>query len=82
MRASIGIKQMRKGFKRALVEMISNRWRPDRYGKRHKGIIESRVIDRRNDQYDHVLKDAETGKIFHDEHVKLSEHKTPPGDEQ
>ncbi len=78
--ASVGteMRQMRAGFKRPLVEMIGSRRRTDRYGRR-KGIIENRVIDRVNDKYEHVLKDAETGEIFHEEHLRLSEHKNLPG---
>jgi len=41
-----------------------------------EGVYEDRIIDRNKDEYHQVIKDVRTGKILHEEHEKLSEHKS------
>lgn len=40
------------------------------------GVYEDRIIDRNKGAYHQVIKDARTGKILHEEHEKLSKHKS------
>lgn len=68
-------KQKRRGFSRPIREMLT-RWK--RSGDpRLKGlpVEEERIIDREQDSYDKVIKDAETGEIIVEKHENLSQHK-------
>ena len=40
-----------------------------------EGVHQLRNINREKDKYDHVVRDKRTGKIIHEEHEKLSDHK-------
>jgi len=64
----------RKGIKRPLKEIIFNRWKRSGDPELMNGVREDRTIDRENDEYHQVVKDAKTGKVTHEEHQQLSEH--------
>ena len=64
----------RKGIKRPLKEIIFNRWKRSRDPKLMNGVREDRTIDREDDEYHQVVKDAKTDKVTHEEHQRLSEH--------
>ena len=72
--ASSGMKQKRKGFKRPIREMLSNRWKASGDSKLTRGVREDRNIDREKDIYDQTVRNAETGEIMHEEHGPLSQH--------
>jgi len=67
------VKHKRKG-KGTLIEMISNCWKRSGDPKLKNGVREDLVIDRENDEWHQVVKDAKTGKITHEEHEPLSKH--------
>lgn len=77
LRLSNSAEQARVGWKRLVREMIS-RWRPSRSPELPHGVNETRTIDREKDEYHHIVKDAATGEIIHDEHEPLSQHKGKP----
>lgn len=64
----------RKGVKRPLREIIFNRWKRSGDPKLKNGVREDRTLDRENDKYHQVVRDAKTGKVTHKEHQRLSEH--------
>jgi hypothetical protein len=72
---STEMKHRRPGVKRPLHESVSNRFKKDKDPKLTNGVCEDVSIDRVNDKYDQVVKDAKTGKIIHEEHEALSRHK-------
>jgi hypothetical protein len=69
------LKQRRKRVRKFLLEMI-DRWKSSGDPKLEKGVQEFRVIDKGKDEYHHVVKDAKTGEIIHEEHEPLSQHRT------
>jgi hypothetical protein len=71
---SIGVKQKRSGYKRPITESVSNRFKKSGDPKLKDGVREDISIDRVNNKYDQVVKDAKTGKIIHEEHEPLSRH--------
>lgn len=64
----------REGIKRPLREIIFNLWKRSGDLKLKNGVREDRTIDRENDEYHQVVRDAKTGKVTHEEHQTLSEH--------
>ncbi|MFC2045286.1 hypothetical protein ACFLUH_01230 [Chloroflexota bacterium] len=70
---STRIKHKRKGMG-TLIEMINNRWKRSINPTLKNGVREDMVIDREKNQYHHVVKDAKTGEIIHEEHEQLSKH--------
>lgn len=64
----------RKGIRRPLAEIITNRFKHSGDPKLKNGVRENMVIDREKDEYHHITKDAKTGKTTHEEHERLSEH--------
>ena len=62
-----------------LVEMITNRWKPSGDARLGSGVKENMIIDKEQDEYRHVTRNAKTGEITHEEHEKLSEHKRKGG---
>jgi len=66
--------QKRKGVKGFMKQMIS-RWKRSGDPKLKNGVQEERIIDKEKDEYHQVVKDAKTGKITHEEHEPLSQHK-------
>lgn len=75
-RTGIAVRHKREGFRKFMCEMIS-RWRPSKSPKLPNGVSEERVIDKERNEYHHVIKDARTGKVIHEEHEPLSKHKKP-----
>ncbi|MCR4394651.1 MAG: zinc ribbon domain-containing protein [Dehalococcoidales bacterium] len=64
----------RKGLNRPFAEEKSG-WKPSGDPNLKKGVYEVRVIDRERDEYHHVVKDAATGQVIHEEHQRLSDHR-------
>lgn len=54
--------------------MIGNRWKRSGDPRLKDGVREDMIIDRERDEYHHVVKDAATGEITHEEHKQLSKH--------
>ena len=48
---------------------------PGKNPKSVNGVSISWVADRKNNLWVHIIKDLKTGKILHEEHMPLSEHK-------
>ncbi len=71
--ASTKMKQKRKGLKRPLREAVGNRLKISK-DKLKGAVREDMNIDREKNHFDHVVRDAETGQITHEEHEPLSEH--------
>ena len=70
---STKMKQERKGLKRPLREAVGNRLKISK--DKLKGVVrEDMNIDREKNHFDHVVRDAETGQITHEEHGPLSQH--------
>lgn len=65
----------RKGIKRPLAEIITNRFKRSGDPKLKNGVREDMVIDREKDEYHHITRDAKTGETTHEEHKLLSKHK-------
>lgn len=74
-RESIGIKQKRPGFKRFLVKMFQG-FKPSGDPNLPEGVDEQMIIDREKNEYHQIVKDNKTGKVLHEEHEFLSQHKT------
>jgi len=72
------VTQKRKGFKKFMRQMTS-RWKrsrdPKLRGSVGEEVKEELVIDKEKDWKDHIVKDARTGEILHEEHEPLSKHK-------
>jgi ribosomal protein L37E len=76
-RLSTMVRQKRKGLGKFLREMVS-RWRPSKDPGLKNGVMEERVIDKEKNEYNHIVRDAQTGKVIHEEHEPLSRHKSHP----
>ncbi|MBZ9577686.1 hypothetical protein KJA13_01470 [Patescibacteria group bacterium] len=72
---NVRIKIKRKGFKKFVIETISG-WFSSVNPRLNKGVNITRTIDKEKKWYDHVVKDANTGEIIHEEHEPLDEHKS------
>lgn len=77
-RTGITARHKRKGFRKFMAEMVS-RWRPSKSPELPNGVQEDRVIDKGRDEYHHIVRDARTGEVIHEEHETLSEHKNHSG---
>ena len=55
--------------------IIRSGWKKSGDPRIKDGVYEDRIIDRRKDEYHQIVKDVETGKILHEEHEPLSQHK-------
>ena len=73
-RDSLSAKQKRSGF--GLVKKIFLGFRQSGDKQLDKGVNVEMVVDREKDQFDHVVRDNKTGKIIHEEHERLTEHKS------
>ncbi len=71
---SMKLVQKRRGIKRPLAEIITNRFRRSGDPRLKNGVREDMVIDREQDEYHHTTRDAKTGIITHEEHEQLSKH--------
>lgn len=72
---SIGIKQKRPGFKGFLKFFFAG-FKPSGDPKLSEGVDVQMVIDREKKEYHHIVKDNLTGKIIHEEHEPLDQHKS------
>jgi hypothetical protein len=73
-RDGIILKQRRIGVKKFLLEII-DRWKSSGDPKLKQEVHEFRVIDKGKNEYHHIVKDAKTGEVIHEEHEPLSQHK-------
>ena len=71
---SIGLKQKRPGFKK-FVKKIFYGFKSSGDTNLHKGVDVSMVIDRKNNEYHHIVKNNIDGKVIHEEHLSLEQHK-------
>lgn len=71
---SLRARKKQKGFSKFVVEVVKG-WFPSRNQKLTDGVHKERIVDRENNQYNEVVKDAKTGEITHEKHEPLSEHK-------
>lgn len=78
MSVSMKVKHKRKG-KGTLAEMVGNRWKRSGDPRLKNGVREDMIIDRETDEYHHIVKDAKTGEITHEEHEQLSKHSRKGG---
>ena len=67
-------RQKPKGFGKFVKEIIQG-WFPSKNSKLLQGVEKERIVDRKNDTYDEIVRDAETGQIIHETHEPLSQHK-------
>ncbi|MDO9579266.1 MAG: hypothetical protein Q7J06_01680 [Bacteroidales bacterium] len=74
-RESIGIKQKRLGFKGFLIKIFQG-FKSSGDPNLPQGVDEQMIIDREKNEYHQIVKDNKTGKVLHEEHVPLSQHKT------
>ncbi|XOB41826.1 MAG: hypothetical protein ACKKMS_00280 [Candidatus Nealsonbacteria bacterium] len=74
-RDSIRIIQKRPGFKGFLKKVFSG-FKPSTNPKLSEGVEVQMEIDREKNEYHHVVKDNKTGKILHEEHELLTNHKS------
>ncbi len=70
------IRVRRKGevFKKFISEYLGG-WFPSGDPKLRDGVYKTRNADKEKDTYDEVVKDARTGKVIHECHEPLSEHR-------
>lgn len=76
--SELRVKQKRKGYKEFIVKMISrlkHSGDPKLKGYVGEEVKEEMVFNKEKDWKDHVVKDAKTGEILHEEHEPLSTHK-------
>ena len=73
-RTLVGLLTKREGFKRFLRKTISG-WKPSGDPSLTEGVDFQMVVDRENNEYHQVVKNAETGEILHEEHEVLTDHK-------
>lgn len=58
-----------------VMSIIRSGWKKSSDPNIKDGVYEDRIIDRRKNEYHQVVRDAKTGKILHEEHEPLTEHK-------
>jgi len=73
-RESIGIKQKRQGFK-GFIKKIFQGFKPSGDPQLSQGADVQMIVDKEKNEYHHIVKNNLTGKILHEEHEKLIEHK-------
>jgi len=74
-RESIGIKQKRPGFKGFFKKVFSG-FKPSKDPRLPEGVDIQMEIDREKKEYHQVVRDNKTGKILHEEHELLINHKS------
>jgi hypothetical protein len=74
LRVDFKTRHKRKGFAKFMVEMISHH-KKSKDKNAPEEVHEERVIDKEKGTYDQIVRDAKTGQIIHEEHMKLTEHK-------
>jgi uncharacterized C2H2 Zn-finger protein len=70
----IKVRQKRKDFDKFIKEIIQG-WFPSGDPKLTKGVDMVRIVDKENKKYDHIVKNADTGEIIHEEHEPLNQHR-------
>lgn len=75
---STRVQHKRKG-KGTILDAIGNRWKRSGDPNLVDGVREYMVIDKVKDEYHHIVKDAKTGQITHEEHEPLSKHNKKEG---
>lgn len=71
-RASLGLKARESGHRKPFLEQISG---ASYFRKAQKWVERLMRIDRRNNQYQEIVTDPETGTIIHQCEEPLSEHR-------
>lgn len=71
LRDSTILKQKSPGLKKFVEETRVGWFKSNKY---HNGVHTERTANKKNDQYNEVIKDYKTGKIIHECHEKLSDH--------
>jgi len=74
LRESIRVRQKRKGFKKFIRETIKG-WFSSKDPKLEEGVDIVRNVDKEKNWYDQVVRDRRTGKIIHEDHEPLNQHK-------
>lgn len=74
MHDSLSLIHKRTGFKKFLRKVFSG-WKPSGDPRLSEGVNIEMVVDRENNKYDQVVKDAKTDEVLHGEHELLTEHK-------
>jgi hypothetical protein len=54
---------------------LEQRQGDDHFAAEGRWVQKMRRIDREGDQYDEVITDPETGRILHEKHERLSDHR-------
>lgn len=76
-RGSLRARQKSKGFGKFAREIIQG-WFPSANSKLSQGVEKERIVDKKNDKYDEIVRDAKTGQIIRETHETLSQHKHSP----
>jgi hypothetical protein len=76
-RGSLRVRHKVKGFGKFAKEIIQG-WFPSKNSKLSQGVEKERIVDKKNDKYDEIVRDARTGQIMHETHKPLSQHKHLP----
>jgi hypothetical protein len=71
-RDSFKLRKKSLSFKKFAIEVLGGRFSSHRY---KDGVEKSRTANKEKDKYDEVVKDYKTGKVVHETHEKLSEHR-------
>ncbi|NCQ12020.1 MAG: hypothetical protein GW809_07760 [Bacteroidetes bacterium] len=61
------------GFKKFAVEVMGG-WFPSKDPELRDGVLQTRVIDKENNKYIHIVRDYLSGKELHKEDEKLTDH--------
>lgn len=75
---SMKLVQKREGYKEFMVKIISrvkHSGDPKLKGCVGEKVKEEMVLDKQKDWKDHIIRDAKTGEIIHEEHEPLSKNK-------
>ncbi|MBN1692656.1 MAG: hypothetical protein JW845_03775 [Dehalococcoidales bacterium] len=72
---SMGLRQKQKGFKKFKFDLIQGHFNSGD-PKLKKGVDIFRTINKEKNEYNQVVKDRETGKIIHEEHEPLTQHRS------
>jgi len=65
-----------KGYKKFKKEVLQGSTPSTNSEEFPEGITLQRIIDKEKGEYHHVVKDGKTGKITHEEHEPLDQHKS------
>lgn len=71
---SLKMRHKGRGFKRFISEFLDG-WFPSVSSKLKSGVYKTRIIDKENDRYYEVVKDAKKDKKIHECDEPLSQHR-------